>query len=95
MRTSAQAAAAVRSTVELGRSLGLTVVAEGVETADQRQALWELGCTAGQGHLFGRAMKPGELLEALRDGIDGVRGSLATSLHRGATVIALRNRPPA
>jgi hypothetical protein len=40
-------------------------------------------------------MKPGELLEALRDGIDGVRGSLATSLHRGATVIALRNRPPA
>jgi len=95
MRTSAQAAAAVRSTVELGRSLGLTVVAEGVETADQRQALWELGCTAGQGHLFGRAMKAGELLEALRDGIDGVRGSLATSLHRGATVIALRNRPPA
>jgi diguanylate cyclase (GGDEF)-like protein len=95
MRTSAQAAAAVRSTVELGRSLALTVVAEGVETADQRQALWELGCTAGQGHLFGRAMKAGELLEALRDGVDGVRGSLATSLHQGATVIALRNRPPA
>ncbi|MFD0744180.1 putative bifunctional diguanylate cyclase/phosphodiesterase [Phytohabitans flavus] len=95
MRTSAQAAAAVRSTVELGRSLGLTVVAEGVETADQRQALWELGCTAGQGHLFGRAMKAGELLEALRDGVDGVRGSLAPSLHPGATVIALRNRPPA
>jgi EAL domain-containing protein (putative c-di-GMP-specific phosphodiesterase class I) len=95
MRTSAQAAAAVRSTVELGRSLSLTVVAEGVETADQRQALWELGCTAGQGHLFGRAMKAGELLEALRDGVDGVRGSLATSLHQGATVIALRNRPPA
>jgi diguanylate cyclase (GGDEF)-like protein len=95
MRTSAQAAAAVRSTVELGRSLGLMVVAEGVETADQRQALWELGCTAGQGHLFGRAMKAGELLEALRDGADGVRGSLAASLHPGATVIALRNRPPA
>ncbi|BCB91464.1 putative bifunctional diguanylate cyclase/phosphodiesterase [Phytohabitans suffuscus] len=95
MRTSAQAAAAVRSTVELGRSLGLTVVAEGVETADQRQALWELGCTAGQGHLFGRAMRAGEILEALRDGADGVAGSLAASLHRGATVIALRNRPPA
>ncbi|GAA4449144.1 putative bifunctional diguanylate cyclase/phosphodiesterase [Phytohabitans houttuyneae] len=95
MRTSPQAEAAVRSTVELGRSLGLTVVAEGVETADQRQALWELGCTAGQGHLFGRAMKAGELLEALRDGVGGVRGSLAASLHHGATVIALRNRPPA
>jgi diguanylate cyclase (GGDEF)-like protein len=95
MRTSAQAAAAVRSTVELGRSLGVAVVAEGVETADQRQALWELGCTAGQGHLFGRPMPVAELLDALRAGVDGVRGTLATSLHQGATVIALRNRPPA
>ncbi|MFC0529447.1 putative bifunctional diguanylate cyclase/phosphodiesterase [Phytohabitans kaempferiae] len=95
MRTSAQAAAAVRSTVELGRSLGLTVVAEGVETADQRQALWEVGCTAGQGHLFGRPVDAAELLDALRAGVDGVRGALAASLHRGATVIALRHRPPA
>ncbi|GAA4722922.1 putative bifunctional diguanylate cyclase/phosphodiesterase [Phytohabitans rumicis] len=89
MRASAQAAAAVRSTVELGRSLGLDVVAEGVETAEQRRALWELGCTAGQGQLFGPPSGADELLAALR------AGALAPPLHLGARVIAMRHRPTA
>jgi diguanylate cyclase (GGDEF)-like protein len=46
---SPEAAAIVRTTVELGRELGLRVVAEGVETAAQRQMLTTLGCPAGQG----------------------------------------------
>ena len=56
METSAEAAAVIRSTVDLGRSLDLAVVAEGVESEPQRRALWELGCAAGQGHLFARPM---------------------------------------
>ncbi len=54
-------AAIVRTIVELGVSLGLTVVAEGVETRSQRDLLTHLGCQAFQGRLFGMAMSPDEL----------------------------------
>lgn len=43
----------VRAIIELGRALGLTVVAEGVETDAQREMLSEMGCAVGQGYLFG------------------------------------------
>jgi len=46
------AASIVRMIVELARSLQLGVIAEGVETERQRDALLELGCAHGQGHLF-------------------------------------------
>ncbi|GAB3866912.1 putative bifunctional diguanylate cyclase/phosphodiesterase [Dactylosporangium cerinum] len=85
--------AVVRSTVDLGRSLGLIVVAEGIEREEQRQQLWELGCPAGQGHLFARAMPADRLLAALRRGHDGQPGLLAPPLHDTDTVIRLpRNR---
>jgi diguanylate cyclase (GGDEF)-like protein len=42
----------VRLIIELARSLDLGVVAEGIETTRQRDALIELGCTQGQGYLF-------------------------------------------
>ncbi|NDP38186.1 MAG: EAL domain-containing protein [Rhodoferax sp.] len=44
----------VKAIVTLGASLNLQVIAEGVETAAQRDALLELGCTHFQGYLFGR-----------------------------------------
>ena len=44
----------VRAIVEMGRNLGLEVLAEGVETHAQRDMLVELGCTRFQGYLFGR-----------------------------------------
>jgi EAL domain-containing protein (putative c-di-GMP-specific phosphodiesterase class I) len=47
-------AAFARTILALGQSLGLTVVAEGVETEAQRQTLASLGYQAFQGHLFGR-----------------------------------------
>ncbi len=85
--------AVVRSTIDLGRSLGLVVVAEGIEREDQRQQLWELGCPAGQGHLFARAMPADRLLAAMRRGHDGQPGCLAPPLHDTDTVIRLpRNR---
>ena len=40
--------------LDLGRTLGLRVIAEGIETAAQREVLAELGCELGQGFLFGR-----------------------------------------
>jgi EAL domain-containing protein (putative c-di-GMP-specific phosphodiesterase class I) len=43
----------VRSIIEMGRSLRLQVLAEGVETEEQRQFLLSAGCELGQGRLFG------------------------------------------
>jgi diguanylate cyclase (GGDEF)-like protein/PAS domain S-box-containing protein len=67
--SSASDGAIVRSIIGLGRSLGLFVVAEGVETADQIDALRELGCDAIQGYVFSRPLPPeqlpGKLCEAL------------------------------
>ena len=64
MLESASDAAIVRSTVELGRNLGLRVVAEGVETAAAWDLLREQGCTLAQGYLIGKPM-PAEELEVL------------------------------
>jgi diguanylate cyclase (GGDEF)-like protein/PAS domain S-box-containing protein len=47
-------AAIVRSILALGRELGLVVIAEGVETEAQRDALLRLGCELFQGYLFAR-----------------------------------------
>ncbi len=45
-----------RIIVELGEALGLDVIAEGVERADQLASLLDLGCRRGQGYLFARAL---------------------------------------
>jgi EAL domain-containing protein (putative c-di-GMP-specific phosphodiesterase class I) len=52
----------VAATVGLAATLGLTVVAEGVETAEQRDMLEAMGCTHLQGYLFGRPAPADELL---------------------------------
>lgn len=49
-------AALTRTIVALGQTLGLRTVAEGVETAEQREALAGLGCAFGQGYLFARPL---------------------------------------
>ena len=92
MESSAEAAAVIRSTLDLGRSLDLAVVAEGVESETQRRALWELGCVAGQGHLFARPLPAGTLLAALQRGAGGRPGSLAVPLHDAGAVIRLPGR---
>ena len=48
--------AIISAVVNLGHSLGIKVVAEGVETEDQEHRLLELGCEFGQGFLFSRAV---------------------------------------
>ena len=52
--TDPKGAAIARTILSLGQSMGLTVIAEGVETEDQRDFLSQHGCTAYQGYLFGR-----------------------------------------
>ncbi|MGA8116305.1 MAG: bifunctional diguanylate cyclase/phosphodiesterase, partial [Actinocatenispora sp.] len=65
MGDSPEAAAIVRSTVELGRALGLRVIAEGVETAEQKAALAAMGCEAGQGYHFFAPMDPAKTSKVL------------------------------
>lgn len=48
----------VRSIVELADRLGLAVIAEGVETASQRERLIAFGCELGQGFLFAKPLEP-------------------------------------
>ena len=54
------------STIDLGRRLGLRVVAEGVETTDSWVQLKELGCDMAQGYLFSRALAPEALTAWMR-----------------------------
>jgi EAL domain-containing protein (putative c-di-GMP-specific phosphodiesterase class I) len=56
-----QSAVIVASVAKLAASLGMSVVAEGVETKAQRQALIACGCGALQGYYFGRPVPPREL----------------------------------
>ena len=52
--TDPQDASIVRAIITMGESLELEVIAEGVETNEQRDALRALGCRHYQGYLFGR-----------------------------------------
>jgi diguanylate cyclase (GGDEF)-like protein/PAS domain S-box-containing protein len=53
--------AIVEAIVRLSHSLGKTVVAEGIEQAEQLDRLRELGCDAGQGFIIARPMPAGEV----------------------------------
>lgn len=60
-----------KAIVSMAHELGLQVIAEGVETAEQRDLLKEIGCDYGQGYLFAKPLAAGEfeiLLDARRLG---------------------------
>jgi EAL domain-containing protein (putative c-di-GMP-specific phosphodiesterase class I) len=61
--TSDAAMKIVRATVSLAHDLGLTVVAEGIETEDVARALLGVGCEFGQGYYFGHPVTASALIE--------------------------------
>jgi diguanylate cyclase (GGDEF)-like protein/PAS domain S-box-containing protein len=58
--------AIIRAIIAVAKSLGLIVIAEGVETSDQADYLRMLGCTQLQGYFFARALDGDELIDFLR-----------------------------
>lgn len=84
MLEDARAEAIVRSTIDLARNLGLTVVAEGIETEDVMERLGVLGAETGQGFLISRPLPAEELTEQLISafGIAGAekRGAYAAAV---------------
>ncbi len=52
--------------LSLGESLGLSVIAEGIELAEERDQLYSLGCRKGQGFLFAHPLAPENLEPLLR-----------------------------
>jgi len=59
---SARGSSIAQMVVQLGRNLGLSVIAEGVEDERQAQILRELGCPLAQGYLYSRPLSPEKLL---------------------------------
>jgi diguanylate cyclase (GGDEF)-like protein len=74
-----QAAAVVQAIVDLSHTMHLTVVAEGVETQEQRDALAAIGCDALQGYLIARPMPAADL----RDWLTGARSPALTAAAPG------------
>jgi diguanylate cyclase (GGDEF)-like protein/PAS domain S-box-containing protein len=59
--------------IQLGKSMKLSVIAEGVETPEQAAFLLRHGCTLAQGYLFGRPVAPDALLAQWKPRSDGQR----------------------
>ncbi len=91
--TSASNAAIVQATTELGHSLGLKVVAEGVETPEVWSALLRLGCDLVQGYFISRPMPAAAVVEWTRN----QRMNLSQVIHDAAqdgTLSDIRSRFP-
>jgi EAL domain-containing protein (putative c-di-GMP-specific phosphodiesterase class I) len=60
---SPRSSAVIGAILALGHALGVEIVAEGIETAHQREVLAAMGCDYGQGYLFGRPQPMSHWLE--------------------------------
>jgi diguanylate cyclase (GGDEF)-like protein len=85
MAESPEAMAIVRTTVELARELNLRVVAEGVETAEQRSELVKLGCDSAQGYHFFRPMPAEKISGVLHQLIRSSGGRVIPFRQEGAS----------
>jgi diguanylate cyclase (GGDEF)-like protein/PAS domain S-box-containing protein len=73
-------AAIVRSTITLGKQLGLSVIAEGIEDRATAELLRSMGCEEGQGYYFGRPMPAAEFEQTfLSKGSSANSGAAATA----------------
>ena len=67
--TDAQSASIVSAFLELARGLGMTTLAEGIETEAELSFLTERGCQLGQGYLFSRPVPPEEIIALALGGV--------------------------
>jgi EAL domain-containing protein (putative c-di-GMP-specific phosphodiesterase class I) len=58
----------VSAIIGMGKSLNHLVVAEGVETSEQRAYLQSQGCAEGQGYLFSKPVRASQFADMLRTG---------------------------
>jgi diguanylate cyclase len=86
----------VRAVVAMSYALGLTIVAEGVETRRQRDALGAVGVTQGQGWLWGPAVPPGDFAAHWHAGGPAARtaapGSAAAAKNQRVTAKVAKGR---
>jgi EAL domain-containing protein (putative c-di-GMP-specific phosphodiesterase class I) len=66
--TSPEGHAVVAAITQLGQTLHLEVIAEGLESADQLEALRLLDCPLGQGYHFSRPLTAGDAVKLLLTG---------------------------
>ncbi len=66
--TDPQAASILTAFIELGRGLGMTTLAEGIETEGEWRFLTERGCTLGQGFYFSRPLPGDQIVDRHRSG---------------------------
>ncbi len=83
----------VRSTIELGRNLGLSVVAEGVETDSQWHQLIDYGCDVAQGFYLSKPLPPEQLIEWLIRDIRRI-DLLSASAHHSERTVTRANGDP-
>jgi EAL domain-containing protein (putative c-di-GMP-specific phosphodiesterase class I) len=57
----------VKAVIEMARSLGIAVTAEGIETQAQQTWMQHLGCDSAQGYLFARPMPADDFLKLFLD----------------------------
>ena len=90
---SQRASMLVRSTIDLGHSLGMQVTAEGVETETALSLLALLGCDAAQGYFIARPMSLGDLFDFLaRRPEQAMQISSASSLAMAGTLRSIQSR---
>jgi len=63
--------------VALGKTLGFSVIAEGVETQAQRNTLYAMGCVLYQGYLFSKPLPIEELESYLLSNAQDYEGDLS------------------
>jgi diguanylate cyclase (GGDEF)-like protein/PAS domain S-box-containing protein len=86
--------AIVQATIAMAKSLGLSVVAEGIETDEQATLLRQWSCESGQGFFFGRPMEMDRCTELLRNApralpVTGRTGSERKASGRDGTIRAV------
>lgn len=80
--------AIVSTILTLGQSLGLEIIAEGVETQAQFELLHEAGCFSFQGFLFSRPVSASSLADCIEEGLRGVRAIVPDSAPMRAAELA-------